>query len=251
MTLSLDDWHHRYLIQAKWTEDIRSYLFDQADLQPNDRVLEVGSGTGAILETLSREYGAQYYGVDVDGARLRYSKNHNPSFFLSRADGYFLPFRDHTFSITYCHYLLLWLENPAQILVEMARVTHSNGYIIALAEPDHVSRIDFPPPLDDLGEIQTAALQAQGVDTQLGRKLAKIFQEAGLEEVEYGILGAQWHEGNLRKIDTSEWDILHKDLNQSLSKEQLDNFNEMDIEARQAGLRVLFVPTFYAKGLVG
>jgi ubiquinone/menaquinone biosynthesis C-methylase UbiE len=250
VTLSLDDWHHRYLIQAKWTEDIRRYLFDKANLQPNDTILEVGSGTGAILETLSREYKSQYYGIDIEGVRLRYAKNHDPSFFLSQADGYFLPFRDHIFSITYCHYLLLWLENPVQILIEMARVTHSGGHIIALAEPDHASRLDYPPPLDHLGEMQTASLQAQGVDTQLGRKLANNFQEAGLREVEYGILGAHWLADDLHDFDTSEWEIIHKDLNQSLSKDQLVELKEMDIEARQAGLRVLFVPTFYARGLV-
>ncbi|PIV25986.1 MAG: SAM-dependent methyltransferase, partial [Anaerolineae bacterium CG03_land_8_20_14_0_80_58_20] len=39
--------HERYTQQARWTRDLRAYLFDKAGLRDARRVLEVGCGTGA------------------------------------------------------------------------------------------------------------------------------------------------------------------------------------------------------------
>jgi ubiquinone/menaquinone biosynthesis C-methylase UbiE len=43
------NWHNRFLQQAGWTRDLRTYLFAQAGIERARRVLEVGCGTGAVL----------------------------------------------------------------------------------------------------------------------------------------------------------------------------------------------------------
>ncbi|MCK7482052.1 MAG: class I SAM-dependent methyltransferase [Candidatus Moduliflexus flocculans] len=46
------NWHARYSQQAKWTRNLRAYIFDKIKLDDATRVLEVGCGTGAILSEL-------------------------------------------------------------------------------------------------------------------------------------------------------------------------------------------------------
>jgi len=249
--LSLEQWHQRYLQQARWTQDIRQNLFNQTRTTIGSRILEIGSGTGALLQSLAQEGYEHLTGIDINRPGLRYSQEINPLFTLAQADGYDLPFADKTFAVTCCHYLLLWIEKPAQILAEMSRVTHSGGCVIALAEPDHQARIDHPSPLDKLGTYQIQALQAQGADTAMGRKLGQQFHEAGLQSIKTGIIGARWSNMSSRKPDETEWMTLRADLTGFITEEELRKFEALEKKAWDAGERVLFVPTFFAIGFVG
>jgi len=246
--LSLDDWHERYRQQGKWSGNIQKYLFNQAQLNHGDKILEVGSGTGAILEILSEKGYQSLTGIDINYPSLAYAKRSNFPHQLIQGDGYQLPFQSHTFKVSFSHYLLLWLDHPDHILTEMRRVTKPGGCVIALAEPDHQARIDYPAPLDRLGELQTQSLQKQGVDIQIGRKLRSLFQKIELQEVQSGILGAQWFSEDLK--DPTEWITLESDLAEVLPKDSLMKYKTIDHQAWTEGIRVLFVPTFFALGKV-
>ncbi len=248
--LSLQDWHSRYQQQASWSRDVRQYLFGKTKIGPDEKILEVGSGTGAVLNILSKEISCQLFGIDIDLPSLQFSATRHPKIHHTAADGFHLPFLNDDFSITYCHYLLLWIQSPLEILIEMTRVTKSGGSIIALAEPDYQGRIDYPQPLDDLGQQQTQALESQGVDTCMGRKLAGMFSRAGLKEVTVGILGSQWDRDKTQKIDKNEWMMIRSDLLGKLSAETLESYRRAEVMAREIGERILFIPTFYALGIV-
>jgi SAM-dependent methyltransferase len=249
-SLSVADWHQRYTQQGEWTQNIRRHLFAKAQLNYNDLILEIGSGTGAILDLLNREGYRQLYGIDINYPNLVFSQGRNASYYLTQADGYRLPFYENSFALSFCHYLLLWLDNPSAMLTEMVRVTRPGGCILALAEPDHQARIDYPPPLDTLGSLQTKALAAQGVDVQLGRKLGALFQEVGLTEVDIGILGAQWNPASISEVDETEWLTLQADLVGKLPEMRLANYREVEETSRTQGERILFIPTFYAIGRI-
>jgi ubiquinone/menaquinone biosynthesis C-methylase UbiE len=246
--LSLADWHQRYCQQAEWTAEIRRHLFGKAGLEDSDRLLEVGCGTGAVLGSIAEEIDLEFFGVDIDRASLDFAHKENPDFNLTQADGHLLPFADGLFDAIFCHYLLLWVASPARVLAEMKRVTRPGGAVIALAEPDHTARIDFPPPLDELGRLQTAALTAQGADVSLGKRLRDLFTQTGLVKSTTGILGAQW--GPSTEQISGEWDVLRSDLNHSLSEDELNAFEAVDRQAWASGERVMFIPTFYAIGWV-
>ena len=248
--LSLADWHERYKQQAQWSQNVRQYLFEQITTGPGDKILEVGSGTGAVSDLLSNETGGQVYGIDIDFPSLLFSKKAYAQLNLSAADGFHLPFADKVFRITYCHYLLLWVQNPLAILKEMARVTQPGGYVVALSEPDYKARIDYPKPLDKLGQQQTQALKDQGVDTQIGRKLGRLFRQAGLREITVGILGARWNMSQSHAINEKEWMMIRSDLSDDLTPEILECYRMSEIKAGELGERVLFIPTFYASGVV-
>ena len=248
--ISLDEQHQRYSEQADWTKEIRKYLFSRVPIQTKNNVLEVGSGTGAVMQSLLEEGDFSITGVDIDQSVLRYAQKQGETFRLIQATGVELPFPANSFKISYCHYLLLWTSNPERILLEMRRVTQPGGCVIALAEPDYGSRIDYPPPLDLVGEQQTQALQAQGADTSMGRKLSTTFCKVGLEDVQIGILGASWKTGSNQENIKTEWMTIHSDLEGILTEEDFSTYRDIEESAWKHGSRVLFIPTFYAVGSV-
>ncbi len=246
--LNLADWHQRYLQQADWTAEIRRHLFEKAGLKPGNRVLEVGCGTGAVLSRIATENDFTLTGIDIDYTGLGFIQKQNSKFNLAQADGHLLPFADGLFDAVYCHYLLLWVTKPLWVLAEMKRVTRPGGAVIALAEPDHAARIDFPPPLDELGRLQTAALASQGAEVSIGRRVKTLFQQTGLVNVTSGILGAQWDAPTQQ--NSREWAVLRSDLYSTLTEDELNAFESIDQQAWANGERVMFIPTFYAIGWV-
>jgi SAM-dependent methyltransferase len=246
--MNLADWHRRYLQQSQWTADVRRHLFESAGLGAGARVLEVGCGTGAVMSQLAGENAFELYGVDINRANLAFAKTENAAFQLTQADGHRLPYPDGVFDAVFCHYLLLWVHDPVKVLAEMRRVARPSGAVIALAEPDHAGRIDAPPPLDQLGELQTQALANQGADATLGRRLRGLFHQAGLVNVTIGLLGAEWKAQS--RPDPTEWQVLREDLKGLVSEMNLAAFKAADQQAREDGSRVLFIPTFYAIGRV-
>jgi len=235
------NWHTRYLQQAAWTRDLRAYLFEQAGLKTAHRVLEVGCGTGAILRELSAP---ALHGLDLEAGSLAECRLHAPAASLTLGDAHFLSYPDKSFDIVYCHFLLLWVKDPLQVLCEMARVGRS---VLALAEPDYSQRMDEPSALKPLGEWQTEALRRQGANPSFGASLAETFFQAGIKLIETGpIQGravvkspAEWEK---------EWDVIESDLAGIISEVEIQKMKKLDETARRNGERALHVPTFFAWG---
>jgi SAM-dependent methyltransferase len=243
------DWHARFTQQAGWTKDLRSYLFRRAGLSHARRVLEVGCGTGAILEGLHAA--AAIHGLDLAAARIAEAHTHAPRAHLIQANALELPYPNGCFDITFCHFLLLWVGDPLQALNEMARVTRPGGSVLALAEPDHEHRLDLPESLAALGGWQTQALRQQGADPGLGSRLADLFRQAGLTLVESGPL-AQQETAQLSPAERDlEWKVLLADLAGSVPISELRRLRGLDERAWEQGKRVLSVPTYFAWGRVG
>ncbi len=250
MTLTPHDLHQRFTQQAQWTKDLRAYLYQRAGMENAHRVLEVGCGTGAILSDLPDKVTHQA-GLDIDRAHLSVAMRIFTGASLIQGDGHWLPYPDHCFNITLCHFLLLWVKNPDQVLREMVRVTLPGGAVLVIAEPDYGGRIDYPEELGQLGAWQTESLREQGADPLMGRKLAGMFQGAGLESVETGALGGQWAGPPDWEAWESEWAVLEADLSKKPSfLEKPGFYKSLDRSAYVKGERVLFIPTFYAWGLV-
>ena len=187
MTLSPAQWHARYTRQAGWTASLRSYLFERHGIAAARRVLDCGSGTGALEAGGGLGVGFQGWlvGLDIDSANLAYAKSLAPDAAWVQGDGLRLPFAAQSYDLVFCHFYLLWVADPLQALRELRRVTRPGGSVIALAEPDYGGRIDFPPELETLARWQQASLRRQGANPLLGRRLAWLFHQAGLEQVEF------------------------------------------------------------------
>ena len=260
------DWHSRFQQQALWTRDLRAYLFERAGLRHALRVLEVGCGTGAILSGLVTP--ASVHGLDLDFDRLMEARRHGSPAAFACGNALALPYPSKVFDITFCHFLLLWVHSPLQVLLEMKRVTCTGGAVLALAEPDYTARVDKPAALAPLGRWQAESLKCQGADPGMGKRLVHLFGEADITIIETGPLrgspgtstggagpgssmGVQGRgilptpaERNL------EWEVLEADLAGWVSAEELRRMKFRDEQAWERGERVLHVPTYFAWGIV-
>jgi ubiquinone/menaquinone biosynthesis C-methylase UbiE len=251
------DWHNRFLQQAAWTRELRTYLFERAGLKDARRVLEVGCGTGAILSGLVTS--ADVHGLDLDSLRLVEARQHAANSRLARGDALELPYLTGVFDITFCHYLLLWVQRPSQVLGEMKRVTRPGGSVLALAEPDYTSRVDKPDELIPLGRWQVESLIRQGADPGLGKLLADIFRQAGIVPIETGpiqpspgmSLNGQSRQHLLTPAERSlEWEVFEADLEGMVPVEDIHRMIILDEQAWARGERILQVPTYFAWGVV-
>ena len=251
-TLSPAEWHRRFLIQAGWTETLRRHLFQRAHVETFPRILEVGCGTGAILASIeSREMvepRQTLVGVDIRASLLAAAAQQTARALLARAEGGRLPFADNTFNLAFCHFFLLWVEQPVKYIEEMKRVVKPGGHVMALAEPDYGGRIDYPDELKQLGVWQQDALRRQGADPLIGRRLSACFHQAGLVQVETGLLSGRWSGNHPLGEWESEWEIIAADLAGDVDSFTLERLRATDHRAWESGERVLFVPTFYAWG---
>lgn len=239
--------------QAKWTQDLRHHLYSQINFGLARRVLEVGCGTGAVLAELTMQTHGDIFGLDISANYLNLAARNLPGIALILGDAHALPCSAGDFDISLCHFLLLWVSDPIEVVSEMARVTQPGGFVLALAEPDYGGRIDFPSELGVLGDWQQAALRQQGADPLLGRRLRAIFQHAGLTDVEAGVLGGQWSGIPTPEDWEMEWNVLEDDLigaSNVLVTPELTRLQQLYKSSWEQGERVLFVPTFYAWGRV-
>ena len=241
------NWHKRYTQQATWTRDLRSYLFEKAGLANARRVLEVGCGTGAILHDLVTP--ASIFGLDINLSSLAECQTHAPRTMLVQGNGISLPYSNETFDIVYCHFLLLWVHDPLQALLEMKRVTKPGGYVIAFAEPDYSHRIDKPDELVPLGKWQTESLKRQGANPGFGARLAESFFEAGIKINETGTIQGIDKEPSHDEWGM-EWAVIETDLTGIVPEVDIQKMKVLDAQARTREERVLHVPTYFAWGQV-
>ena len=236
------NWHSRYLQQAAWTHDLRVYLFEQAGFSNAQHVLEVGCGTGAILRELNTP--ASLHGLDLEPAALAECRIHAPAVLLTRGDAHSLPYPDKSFDIAYCHFLLLWVHDPLQVVREMARVSRS---VLALAEPDYSQRVDEPSALATLGKWQTESLTQQGANPSFGAQLAETFFQAGIDLIETGPIQGQ---AVMRSVEDweNEWAVMESDLEGIAPSGEIQKMKNLDEIARRRGERTLHVPTYFAWG---
>ncbi|MBM3777662.1 MAG: methyltransferase domain-containing protein [Acidimicrobiia bacterium] len=104
-------------------------------IQPGDRILEVGVGTGINASLYPRH--CHVTGIDLsrsmlDKARERVAREGLQHVRLMEMDASSLTFADETFDIVYAPYLVSVVPDPVQVAREMRRVCRKGGRIVIL-----------------------------------------------------------------------------------------------------------------------
>jgi len=181
-----DKYHHIFQVQAEWTRGTRNHLYRRASLLSARKTLEVGCGTGVILDEIVGRTKGIVFGVEKNHEYSAFSARYCPSANIITSDGLELPFKEQTFDIVLCHYYLIWTENPRKAFTEMARVTKSGGYIIITSEPDYDGLIEYPEA--GLKEKLKNGLKSDGLKQfDLGRKIISLVEEFA-DIIEAGVI---------------------------------------------------------------
>ena len=244
--LTVEEWHAQFTRQARWTRVVRNQLYRQVNLLRAERVLDLGCGTGVITEEMAARCKGQVIGVDVDAAMVEFARTRGGQVEYRVGDAHKLGFPDGHFDVVACHFLLMWVSNPALAVREMARVTRIGGAVLACAEPDYGGRIDYPDELP-LARWQAEALRREGADPFIGRKLPALFTQAGLS-ANVGVIPSLWDDEALRAEFEAEWALMERTLVGIVSEDALRRYKRADWQAIEDGQRLIFVPIFYAVG---
>ena len=243
--LTVQEWHHQFTRQAKWTQMTRNQLYRRANLLQAQHVLDVGCGTGVITNELARRTRGQVIGLDINPEMLAHARRPTGRVRYEEGDALDLPYPDEHFDLVVCHFLLLWVSDPILAMREMARVTRSGGSVLICAEPDYGGRLDWPDL--PLREWQIEGLRHQGANPCIGRRLRQLMAAAALR-CEVGIIPSHWDAVSLYDNFQTEWDMLRHDVHSIVDQATFAQVKAQAKAAIDAGTRMVFIPTFYGIG---
>ncbi len=132
-----DGWARVYdLFWRRYVNQTIPVLQRAARVQPDERVLDLASGTGAFEHRVAAEISnVELVGIDlapsmVERARAKLDGAANVRF--EQADAHDLPFDESSFDAVVCANTFHYFSHPQQVLAEARRVLRSSGRLVLL-----------------------------------------------------------------------------------------------------------------------
>jgi ubiquinone/menaquinone biosynthesis C-methylase UbiE len=168
-----------------WREEAR--ILGEVGLRDGARVLEVGCGSGALLERLHALLpGSALHGIDADPELLAHACDRLPAeVTLTAGDAAALPLPDSAADFAVARLLFQHVPDPLAVAREARRALAPGGTLAAIEVDGELWGL-VSPHLPELGAIHAKAWSAQthrGGDRYIGRRLYRILVAAGFEDV--------------------------------------------------------------------
>ena len=239
-------------LQAIETAEERIPLYLRCGIKDAREVLDVGCGSGIVTRELALLTRGNVTGIDNSSDMIKVAKEllkNVSNVHLQVGDGEKLPFDDGHFDVTTCNLLLMWSHHPQQIVNEMARVTKSDGIVLATLEPDYGGKLHYPENQKIDPIFAGKAIRDKGGDPHIGRKLRCLFVKAGLT-TEVGIGNNRiWSCEEDKSYYLHARDFYVKALeNAGLSQKEIDDWEFSYLKSLDEGIQLNFFPQFYAIG---
>ncbi len=163
-----------------WNEQMRAEAISMLDLAPDDRVLDVGCGTGfgteGLLEHVDDVHGLDQSVHQLEKAWAKLGK-HDPVAFY-RGDAERLPFRDDVFDVVWSSGSIEYWPEPEATLRELRRVAKPGGQVLVVG-PDAPDRTVFRRLADAIMLFYDE------------READRMFEAAGFEAFEHRVMQAR------------------------------------------------------------
>ncbi len=226
----------RLVLQASFVATFALADFDAAS---GARVLDLGTGVGAMAAELHRRYpGIALTGVDVSETQLARARALHPVADYVLADAVALPFADGAFDRVHGSWMLEHVAEPVRVLSEVRRVLAPSGMAHFTEVDNRTLRVE--PALNELTEtfeVLNAAQAAAGGDPFIGGKLEAHAKRAGFARVvtqEVTLLGDDAHP-ELRRALYEEFAGICESLDESLDGEQIARARRASVLLRGRG----------------
>ena len=216
-------------------------LLDRLELRHGDAAIDIGCGPRGIIDLLAQRVatGSRVVGLDVDPTHVQMATELAAQRGLSNveivhADARRTGLQSDSFDLVHARTLLITLPKPEVVLAEMVRLARPGGWVAGL-EPDTEAAVCYPPhpAFGRLCEIFTVAFSRNGADPHIGRRMAELYRQAGLEDVAIEARAVAYPAGHSRR--TIRADLVRSMRPQILEMGIVDEreLDELDAAARK------------------
>jgi SAM-dependent methyltransferase len=117
------------------------------------RLLDIGTGGGALVNHFYEAYGAWAVGLDANPHLIDYILRQNPTSHVSYVIGgvYDLPFAENTWDIITATNVIYLLDDPVRALSEIRRVLRPEGRFVMLNPTPAMTRVAMTALADERG----------------------------------------------------------------------------------------------------
>jgi len=161
-----------------WNERMRDDALAMLDIQEDDRVLDVGCGTGFATEGIL-QHTENVHGLDQSVHQLQKAWDklgkHDPVSFY-RGDAERLPFEDDSFDVVWSSGSIEYWPNPVAALRDMRRVVKPGGQVLVVGPNNPKSTV-----MQKVADAIMLFYDAEEAD--------RMFREAGYTDIHHYEMG--------------------------------------------------------------
>jgi ubiquinone/menaquinone biosynthesis C-methylase UbiE len=215
-------------------------LLDRVVMHPGQSAIDLGCGPRGIVDLLAARVtpGGRVVGLDADPQHAAMAAEFVAERRLDcveivTADARNTDLPSDSFDVVHARTLLINVPDPEQVVAEMVRLARPGGWVASM-EPDTELVLCYPPLLafDRICSIFPLVAARHGADPLIGRRVAELLRNAGLEDVGTELRAQAYPPGNTRR--TTRLDLVRsmrtEILNMGVATEA--DLDEWDASAR-------------------
>jgi len=176
---------------GRFSVQLSAQLADLAGIERGQRVIDVGSGPGALTTELVRRLGPDAVAAaDPSEPFVEAARERHPGVDVRLAPAEDLPFDNDSFDAALAQLVVHFMADPIAGLAEMTRVTHSGGVVAACVWDLAGGRAPISPFWQAARELNPHTTDESSLAGARDSHLAELFTEAGLRDVDQSELSS-------------------------------------------------------------